>query len=571
MLKSSNNISNSKPNQEDFFQGLEDDIYETLTGYVAIESVTSTEREKAAGEYMTDCLLRTSYFKDNPDNIGLYPVSGDHLNRSVAWALVRGQGLETVVYIHHYDVVGIEDFKMLKQYAFTPKTLFCELEKIKQSLNKDCINDIDSGEFMFGRGVCDMKGGGSVQIELVKRYSKEADSLKGNILLLGLPDEENMSSGMRSAVLLMKELKEKHGLSYKFMINSEPHQRKDESKGMFSTGSVGKIMPFVYVRGYLAHAGKAFEGLNPVGLLSEIVCRTEMNRKLCDTAQNEATPPPTWLYARDSKERYDVSMPLSAYGYFSMLTLHSTPREVLSRVREICETSFEVLVDRIKYDWLEHCARTGLKFSELPWKTCVITFKQLVDMASENAGADFDSDFSAKLNELSNKVQDGASFGECGKDLLDWLFDRIDDASPKVVYGLIPPYYPHVSNYLLDSAKYSSELCSALCAFVKEQWEQEYELENYYTGISDLSYSSVDKKSRAVDEILSQNMPFFEKGYSLPMSAILDISMPSINIGPWGKDFHKMTERVSKEDLFMRTPKILKFATDYILNNCDKN
>ena len=27
-----------------------------------------------------------------------------------------------------------------------------------------------------------------------------------------------------------------------------------------------------------------------------------------------------------------------------------------------------------------------------------------------------------------------------------------------------------------------------------------------------------------------------------------------LNIGPWGKDFHKYTERVYKEDLFERTP-----------------
>ena len=30
--------------------------------------------------------------------------------------------------------------------------------------------------------------------------------------------------------------------------------------------------------------------------------------------------------------------------------------------------------------------------------------------------------------------------------------------------------------------------------------------------------------------------------------------MAGINIGPWGKDFHKLTERVYKEDLYERTP-----------------
>jgi arginine utilization protein RocB len=40
-----------------------------------------------------------------------------------------------------------------------------------------------------------------------------------------------------------------------------------------------------------------------------------------------------------------------------------------------------------------------------------------------------------------------------------------------------------------------------------------------------------------------------------------------MNIGPWGKDFHKMTERVNKEDLYIRTPMIIKEAISLILGN----
>ena len=41
--------------------------------------------------------------------------------------------------------------------------------------------------------------------------------------------------------------------------------------------------------------------------------------------------------------------------------------------------------------------------------------------------------------------------------------------------------------------------------------------------------------------------------------------MAGINIGPWGKDFHKLTERVYKEDLYVRTPKILDHAVKILL------
>jgi len=46
----------------------------------------------------------------------------------------------------------------------------------------------------------------------------------------------------------------------------------------------------------------------------------------------------------------------------------------------------------------------------------------------------------------------------------------------------------------------------------------------------------------------------------------MKIKMPCINIGPWGKDFHKLTERVLMEDLYERTPKILDYVIKHILN-----
>ena len=66
-----------------------------------------------------------------------------------------------------------------------------------------------------------------------------------------------MSAGMRNAIILMSELKETYGLKYIIAINSEPHQRIKKDTGVLSEGSVGKIMPFIYIRGSLSHVGKA--------------------------------------------------------------------------------------------------------------------------------------------------------------------------------------------------------------------------------------------------------------------------------------------------------------------------
>jgi arginine utilization protein RocB len=62
-------------------------------------------------------------------------------------------------------------------------------------------------------------------------------------------------------------------------------------------------------------------------------------------------------------------------------------------------------------------------------------------------------------------------------------------------------------------------------------------------------------------------MPLLGQFYDVPVELIEKISMPCINIGPWGKDFHKMTERVNKEDLYVRTPMIINKAISLILGN----
>jgi arginine utilization protein RocB len=60
-------------------------------------------------------------------------------------------------------------------------------------------------------------------------------------------------------------------------------------------------------------------------------------------------------------------------------------------------------------------------------------------------------------------------------------------------------------------------------------------------------------------------MPLWQKTYDIPFAEMEALSVPVINIGPWGKDLHKFTERVYKLDLCERTPVLLESAIDYLL------
>jgi arginine utilization protein RocB len=84
-------------------------------------------------------------------------------------------------------------------------------------------------------------------------------------------------------------------------------------------------------------------------------------------------------------------------------------------------------------------------------------------------------------------------------------------------------------------------------------------------------YSSLVQNSKVIAETLEGSMPLFGSLYSIPIEEIESLSVPTINIGPWGKDFHKLTERVLKEDLFYRTPELLHFAISTLLDGDAKD
>ncbi|NCE99350.1 M20/M25/M40 family metallo-hydrolase [Emergencia sp. 1XD21-10] len=540
-------------------------IKEILYEYVKIESFTNTSGERLVEEFFTAHFGEIPYFKEHPDNWGLYPVENDPLGRHVCWAMVRGKGNKTVAMVHHYDIVDIEDYKLLKPLAFSPDELAAALADHKDMLPEDALADLEAGSFVFCRGGCDMKAGGAIQYALLEEYSKLAD-FEGNVIVLGVPDEENLSAGMRAAVRLLAELKEKQGLEYLMMINSEPHQRKDFSKGVFSEGTVGKMMPFVYVRGFLSHAGKVFEGLNPVSVLSEIVAKTEVNMDFADVVDGEAAPPPTWLYQKDSKDRYDVSMPLSAQGCFSVLTLKQTPAELLGKVKKVCEDGFLTVIERLNENYEKFLDATGQPVKKLPWKVKTVGFGELYEEAKAQHGTVFEEAYKMERERILRDLAEGRiNMIEGNFQLIEKIYDYIEDISPRVVYGLLPPYYPNVSNVYFDGiAEEASGLSEKLSTYTQEEYGQIYDKEYFYTGICDLSYINIDDPT-AQRESVAGAMPLFGAYYDIPFEQIKAISMAGINIGPWGKDFHKLTERVYKEDLYERTPRILDYAVKILL------
>ncbi|WP_422486830.1 M20/M25/M40 family metallo-hydrolase [Gudongella sp. DL1XJH-153] len=541
------------------------ELRELFYELVEIQSDTGTELEKDVEAFIHNWLGDLDYFKENPELYGKYQLSDDPLGRSVVWGLRRGDGPGTVILLHHHDVVDSYDYGRLKDLAYNPEKL---IEKISDAdINQETRDDLESGKWIFGRGTADMKAAGAIHMLLLKDYS-ELEEFNGNLLFLSVPDEESLSQGAREGASLLKKLKDKHGLQYLMCVDGEPHERDEKGRAIFYEGSVGKTMVVVYVRGRKTHLGHIFQGLNPSHVLSEIVTSTDMNPLFSDVVEGEVSPPPSWSFMRDTKEQYDASIPESAGGYFSVLTLTQTPKDILENTRRLTIKAFDTVIKRIN----EHYSRFRIMghqpIESLPWKSNVMYFSEAYQQALEDSGDEYLKAYDKRVEKIINDIAEGkTNIPDSTLDLISLTIDFMNDKNPKVVIAFSPPYYPHIANLdFKDLSEKAKHLGLHLIQYAKEELGQCYARKHYFMGISDLSYVALNN-SESVVPYIEKNMPHWNKTYSIPFKDLEEISVPIINIGPWGKDYHKFTERVLREDLLENTPKLTKFAIDYLLSS----
>jgi arginine utilization protein RocB len=530
---------------------------------VRVQSDTGTRQEKDVENFLHAWLGKLDYFKSRPDCFGQYPLEQDPLGRRVVWGLVKGQGDQTVILMHHHDVVDSFDYGKLEKWAYDPINLERALKDV--ALSPEVSRELSNGQWLFGRGTGDMKGGAAIQLALLEEYAARPD-LKGNILLLSVPDEESLSVGMRGSLSLLTELKERFKLSYKILINSGPHGKAQDKEGTLQIGSAGKLLPIVYVRGKKTHIGHIYQGFNPVLLLSEIVLQTELNTDYSDLIRGELSPPPSWSFMRDRKEVYDASIPLYAGGYLSLISLKKAPGELIAQLKATCENAFRQVIDKIKDSHAAYCRKKDAREPLFPWQVIVKTFEELYRQALADSGEDFKKAYAEQLESMAEEInQQRLNSPEATFRIIETTLSYVDDLSPMVVIALSPPYYPAIHNDDFPMLPESvGNLTDHLVRFAASRWQESYSITNYMMGLTDCSYAALQNSENIVP-VIGPNMPLWQKTYDVPFAEMEALSLPIINIGPWGKDHHKFTERVFKPDLYERTPALLECAIEFLL------
>lgn len=529
----------------------------------SFESITDGEGEERFGPFLAEYLRSLPAFNGAEGLIKLEPTLDDPHNRSVVYALVRGEGRDTVILTGHYDVVGTRAFGVLEPWAFDPETLTPKLlEELRASRDAAegrgepfsatearALRDLESGDFLPGRGLLDMKAGLAAGIAVLEDFAA-APHRRGNILFMAVPDEEGASHGMRSALRQLPGITAEWDLSFRLAINLDAavDQGSGEAGRAVFLGSIGKTHPFVLFLGRPSHAGAPFDGINPSLLAAEFVRRVECAPALLGAGaegRTEPPPPPTVLYHRDLRRAYDVTSPEAAFTSLNVLSSERSPDQVLRAVETEVRGAMEDAITLLRERAALQSRLEGRRLSLPDRQARIIRWSVLATLARERDAGAYEA---ARARAESRRAS--------GEDAVPGLAELATTTAniarlegPAAVIGLAPPYYPRAA-FLPGEASLEAIIAEEARRLASEIGES-ISLRPFFPGISDMSYLSPADTPQARLEA-SAECPL---GIDAPP---LGFRCPTINVGPWGREYHQRLERLYAPYAFTILPEFLE-------------
>lgn len=530
-----------------------------------IKSIVGSKSELDSVEAIYKKFEDMDYYKKNPKLLKYVDFIDDELGRKSVVATLKGEkgnSKKTLVLIGHTDTVGISDYGNIQEYATKPLEL---AEKLKDlSLPKDAKKDLESGEWLFGRGIFDMKCGVATFMCIMEDIANDIENFEGNLVFAAVGDEEGNSGGMLSVVPDLVKIQEKEDFDYLAVIDTDYMTQLypgDDKKYIF-IGTVGKLMPSFYVVGKETHVGEAYKGLDPNQIAGAITNRINLNFDYCDIAEGEVSLPPITLRQKDLKEEYSVQIAKTANLYFNYSTHKSTPDEVMEKMKAAAHEAFTNVIEDLNKQYKSFAEKSNFPHEELPWEPRVMSFQEMYTKVKEEMGEKLDN----KVEEIKNELLKDSSLDERDFSLkvVEEVHKLWSDKSPVVIVYFSPPYYPHI---YVEGKEYKEKILLESVDEAVRSMDTDYNIINkkFYPYISDLSFVSAPKDEKIM-KTLKHNMPALDSKYKLPLDAMQKLSLPVVNIGPFGKDAHKFTERLEKKYSFEVAPKLVERTIKNLLS-----
>jgi arginine utilization protein RocB len=434
----------------------------------------------------------------------LYGVDGVRVNSVL---LKRGKSARTIVLTGHFDTVSFEDYGPLADLATNPEALTkATINRLRQLGSSPlALADLESTEFIAGRGLLDMKAGLAAGLAALECYEGEL-----SLMFVAVCDEEEKSAGARSAAPMLKKIEHEFGLKIELVINLDAiSDQGDGSKGRVITyGSIGKQLVTAFVVGKQTHAGYPQDGVNAAYVMAELISEIELSAALLERTGDEVAAPPATLHGKDLKQGYNVTTPSLAFAYWNTMQHKRSGAEVLRIAMELAAKA----VARAE-------SKTGHRIA-------VTTF----------------ADLGLKPKNRHNPAH---SLPDQTLQAMMEIAPTIDTPTVVMGFGSIP--YPAV--LMRDQA-----LRKIISDSVRPHGLGEV---NYFAGISDMSFFGEASGDLSV---VQANTPIWGTGFTMPEAA----GYPCINIGPWGRDYHTWLERVHAPYAFETLPHVLLSVIDAV-------
>ena len=528
-------------------------IYRLMLQLVSIPSVTGSDGgENLCAEFIREWISRMEYFKASPSDLYRVDLQGDPLGRVAVAALLRAAmpTERTVILTGHFDVVDTDVCGPLRPWAFDPEEYTRRIGEL--NLPEDVRKDLESGNYLFGRGVSDMKAGIAIDMCLLEKYAQNRDALDFNVLLLAVPDEEGDSAGMRGAIGFLAELQEREKLDFLACVNTEPVF--ESASPAIYYGTIGKIMPLYLCVGRESHAGEYYEGLNSALIASYLNISLDGAKDTIERYGNQTFQPQCCLRMRDLRSRYAVTLPERTVLYYNCLTVEKTPAALLREMKGKALAALEASLSHVgRADWIPR----------------VLTVKEIMDKAIAVVGGTKESLWTMLLPRIAEKgVSDER---ERNIEFLSLVLDLTGEKGPLVIVGFVPPFYPPRSN---RSSSFHERAVRQAASEIRGDLEGrgfEFKEMEIFQGITDLSFTGFQG---SVEELapLAANTPLWGKEYALPLDDLRKIDIPCVVLGPIGKDAHKITERLELDYTFNVVPSVLeKFIASVVRCHAGEN
>ena len=507
-------------------------------------SVTGTAGEQALPGKLAEQVRASSLLAGC--DIWLIPAPNDPLERACLAVLARGTGAETVLLTGHFDTVNVADYGDLAPLATEPDALHGALLKrladpatAGEALARA---DLESGHFLPGRGLLDMKAGLAAGLAATEAFMADP-ARQGNILFVAVPDEEVTSVGARALAAALPAICRERGIDVVAVVNLDCiGDIGDGTIGRaVALGSVGKLLPTAFVVGVPTHASHPFQGVNAGALAGALAGRIEWATELADSHGGQPGIPPTLLSLKDSKTHYDVTTPDAAFVTWNALTLRRSAGEVMDRFEALVrETVLRFSTDLAS----RRMAVTGAS-GALPDIAVLRASGLLAEAAKAGAGP--------MLDALGQSLAaQGLSLPDQNQRLTEaaWQASGRRGAAVIIGFGSLP--YPSV---LVSDSKSARRLLEAV-----EEARQRAVARNgesiavtpFFPGISDMSFlGEADISDVAV---MAANTPAWTGGVRWGGEVG---GVPTINIGPWGRDYHTPLERLHMPYAFGTLPALL--------------